>query len=87
MPEEVCYGHIMSAKPQRLPTYWRSPAFVTRVVTIGLGWLAGFGLSELDALAHYKTLVWCSFAALWTAAGLYGMWHEYQRFRASSIAE
>jgi membrane-associated phospholipid phosphatase len=77
----------MSIKPQRPPTYWRSPEFATRVFTIGLGWLAGFGLSELDVLAHYKTLVLYSFAAIWTAAGLYGMWHEYQRFRASRMAD
>ena len=73
----------MTAKPQRTPTYWRSSEFVTRVFTIGLGWLFGFGLSELDALAPHKTLVLYSFAILWTAVGLYGLWHEYRRFSTS----
>jgi len=90
MPPEVCYGSsedVMSMKPQHPPTYWLSSEFATRIFTIGLGWLFGFGLSELDALAAYKTLVLYSFALLWTATGLYGMWHEYRRFGVSSTAE
>lgn len=63
--------------------YWRSSEFITRVFTIALGWLFGFALSELEALAPHKILVFFSFAGLWTAAGLYGLWHEYRRFIAS----
>ncbi len=73
----------MNAKPPRPPRYWLSSEFATRVFTIALGWLFGFGLSELEALAPHQAVVFYSFAVLWTAAGLYGLWHEYRRFRAS----
>lgn len=68
--------------PSQQLTYWRSSEFVTRVFTIALGWLFGFGLSELEALAPYQTVVFYSFAGLWTAIGLYGLWHEYRRLSA-----
>ena len=84
MPWAACYiSAVMTAKPQRPPTYWHSTEFATRVFTIILGWLFGFALSELDALAPHKSLVFYSFAVVWTAAGLYGLWHEYRRFSAA----
>ena len=84
MPWAACYtSAVMTAKPPRPPIYWLSSEFAARVFTIILGWLFSFALSELDALAPHKTLVFYSFVILWTAAGLYGLWHEYRRFRAS----
>lgn len=62
--------------------YWLSPLFAARIFTIGIGWLLGFGLSELERLAPYQTLVFYSFGVLSTASGLYGMWREYLRVNA-----
>ncbi len=62
--------------------YWLSQVFAARIFTIGIGWLLGFGLSGLEWLAPYRTLVFHAFGVVWTAAGLYGMRHEYLRFNA-----